>query len=162
MALHSAALRHNGKQEDARWTQQPIAKSTARLGFALRAGLLIEILEARVDRNAGLDQLLDCFKRAQPLAKKRNLIAHNPLMLDLFVNEDETQMFAEPWIKSARSGETMSFEDLQEFAGAVEDLSIERRWWLQNGDEIALAPDGASAAYYAAGEATPRYGYSCR
>lgn len=105
-----------------------IAESTARLGFAQRANLLIEILEARVDRTPDLDQLLACFKRAKPLATKRNLIAHNPLMLDIFVNEDETQMLAEHSITHARSGETMGLEDLKEFAAAVEDLSSEL--WL--------------------------------
>lgn len=105
-----------------------VAESTARLAFAQRAELLIEILEARVDRTRDLNQLLDCFKRAKPLAKKRNLIAHNPVMLDIFVNEDETQMLAEDSITHARSGETMGLEDLKEFAAAVEDLSSEL--WL--------------------------------
>lgn len=105
-----------------------IAESTARLGFAQRADLLIEILEARVDRTADLNQLLDCFKRAKPLVKQRNLIAHNPVMLDIFVTEDETQMLAEHSITHARSGQTMGLEDLKEFAAAVEDLSSEL--WL--------------------------------
>lgn len=105
-----------------------ISESTARLGFAQRAELLIEILEARIDRTPDLDQLLECLKRAKPLAKKRNLIAHNPVMLDIFVNEDETQMLAEHSITHARSDETMSLEDLKEFAAAVEDLSS--KLWL--------------------------------
>jgi hypothetical protein len=105
-----------------------IAESTARLGFSQRAELLIEILEARTDRTPDLNQLLECLKRAKPLANKRNLIAHNPVMLDIFVNEDETQMVAEHSISHARSGETMSLEDLKEFAATVEDLSSEL--WL--------------------------------
>lgn len=102
-----------------------IGESTARLGFAQRAELLIEILEARANRTPDLNQLLECFKRAKPLAKKRNLIAHNPVMLDIFVNEDETKMLAEHSITHARSGETMDLDDLKEFAAAVEDLSAE-------------------------------------
>ena len=64
------------------------------------------------------------MKRAKGLARKRNLLAHNPVMLNLYVSEDETQHIAEYSISSARSeGETMDLAELKEFAAEVDDLS---------------------------------------
>jgi hypothetical protein len=103
-----------------------IANSAGRLPFASRADLIIEMLEARSDRSADLERVLGCIRRAKTLAKRRNLIAHNPLMLSLYINEDETEHTAEYSISSARSGaETMDLASLKEFAAEVEDVSSE-------------------------------------
>jgi len=101
-----------------------IGDSAARMDFYRRAELLIEILEARPERDANLNAILLGIKRAKVLAKTRNLIAHNPVMMNLYVNDDETEAFAQHAISSARAGnQTLDLDDLKEFAAEVEDLS---------------------------------------
>jgi hypothetical protein len=101
-----------------------IGATTARMDFGRRVDLLIELLEAREGRDSHLDAILSGMKQAKGLARKRNLIAHNPVMLNLYVNEDETQHMAEYSISSARSeGQTMDLAELKEFAAEVDDLS---------------------------------------
>jgi hypothetical protein len=103
-----------------------IGVSASRLGFSQRTDLLIEILESRPQRSAHLETLLVGFKRAKKLSEKRNLIAHNPVMLSLYVNEDETESFAQNSITSARSGaQTLDLAELKGFAAEVESLSSE-------------------------------------
>jgi hypothetical protein len=100
--------------------------SAGRLNFLPRINLLIEILEGRPERDANLEAILIGFRQARDLAKIRNLIAHNPLLLDIYVNEDESGSIADWSIKSARSeSQSLDLEALKEFAAAVEDLSSE-------------------------------------
>src|SRR5690242_10626716 len=68
-----------------------IGATAARLDFGRRVELIVELLEARDGRTSNLDAILHGMKRAKSLARKRNLIAHNPVMLNLYVNEDETE-----------------------------------------------------------------------
>jgi hypothetical protein len=52
-----------------------IGDSAARLDFSRRADLLIELLEARMDRDASVNEVLSGMKRARRLSNLRNLIA---------------------------------------------------------------------------------------
>jgi hypothetical protein len=65
---------------------ETIGNSAARLEFSRRVDLLIEMLEGRSELNESMRGLLDGFRRAKGLARTRNLIAHNPVMLDIYVN----------------------------------------------------------------------------
>lgn len=104
-------------------------KSTAGLEFGRRASLIVEILEGRDDLCEHQITICVGMKKAKVLAKTRNLIAHNPVMLDLFVNEDETEAVAQHSIKSVRSEQqTLDLEGLEEFAAEVEMLSA--KLWL--------------------------------
>ena len=106
-----------------------ISDTTARLNFSSRADLIIELLEARTDRGDHLNALLEGFRQAKELAKIRNLIAHNPVILNWYVNEDETESSAEHLITTARSGnKPLSLEGLNEFAGEVDDLAA--KLWI--------------------------------
>jgi hypothetical protein len=101
-----------------------IGAAAAKLGFGSRVDILLELLAARETRDSRLEAIMIGMKRAKELAKKRNLIAHNPVMLNLYVNKDETEHLAEYSISSARSeGQTMDLDELREFAAEVEDLS---------------------------------------
>jgi hypothetical protein len=108
----------------ARIPTDKIAASAARLEFSRRADILIEILEGRPALTESLTALLAGSKRAKVLAKTRNLIAHNPVMLDIYVNPHTDDIYTEHTIASARSGgQALNFEQLREFAAEVEDLS---------------------------------------
>jgi hypothetical protein len=101
-----------------------IAESAARLEFSRRVDILIEIMEGRPALTPTFAALLNGFKRAKVLAKTRNLIAHNPVMLDIYVNPLTDDIYTEHTIASARStGQTLNLEQLKEFAAEVEDLS---------------------------------------
>ena len=104
--------------------QDKIGDSAARLEFSRRADLLIELLEGRRTLNANLKGLVDGLKRAKVLAKTRNLIAHNPVMLDIYLNPANKNVATEHTIRSARAGaQTLTFEGLKEFADEVDELS---------------------------------------
>ena len=101
-----------------------IGKSAVRLEFGRRVDLLLEILEGRESPSAALQGLIDGFKSAKGLAKTRNQIAHNPVMLDLYVNETMDDHYVERSIRSARGGaEPFRLEDLKEFSAYVENLA---------------------------------------
>lgn len=106
--------------------QDKIADAAARLEFSRRASLLIELLEARPRLSDPLKGLLDGFKRARELVAKRNLIAHNPVLLDIYVQLGTRDVLTERTIRSARSKTTtLTLEQLQEFADDVANLSSE-------------------------------------
>lgn len=101
-----------------------IGAAAAKLNFGSRVDLLLELLEAREARDAHLETIMIGMKRAKELARKRNLIAHNPVLLNLYVNDDETEQLVQYSISSARSeGQTIDLDELREFADEVSDLS---------------------------------------
>jgi hypothetical protein len=101
-----------------------IAASASRIDFSRRTDLLIEILDGKKELTGPLSRLRDAFKRAKVLAKTRNLIAHNPLMLNLYVNHETQESMAMYRIDSARSAEhSITLDELKEYAAEVEDLA---------------------------------------
>lgn len=103
-----------------------IAESATKLEFGRRAELLIEILESRSVRSQWESEILSGMKQAKALAKTRNLIAHNPVMLDLYVNDEDTESYAAHAITSARSeNHSIDLTELQEFTAKVEELASE-------------------------------------
>ncbi len=100
-----------------------ISESASELQFARRASLLIEILEAREIRDQHTESLLDGFKRAKALSTMRNLIAHNPMVLDLYFNEDKTGHKVEHKIAASRGKRReVDLAGLREFAAKVEEV----------------------------------------
>lgn len=101
-----------------------ISDAASQLSFARRASLLIEILEARDNRDRHTEGLLDGLRRAKALTKTRNLIAHNPMVLNLYFNEDRTAHDVEHTIASRRGkGRKIDLAELKEFAADVENVS---------------------------------------
>ena len=106
-----------------------MGKTAARLEFGRRSDLLIEILTGKEDRGEHLEQIMVLVKRAKRLADTRNLIAHNPVMLDMYVrseNEQEVDVDSEWTIRSARNDDhVITIEELREFVAEVEDVAAE-------------------------------------
>lgn len=110
-----------------------IASSTASLDFSRRVEVLLEILNSRKELTESLSKLRDGFKRAKELAKTRNLIAHNPLMLNLYVNHETQESVPVYRIDSARSAKhSITLDELKEFAAEVDDLAA--TIWLEFGN----------------------------
>lgn len=101
-------------------------KAISRLTFSERASELIELLDSQDQLSASDSALLGGYIRAKELARTRNLIAHNPMMLDIYVNKTETEMYTEHSIRSVRSeGKSLDLPALKEFAEEVENLSAD-------------------------------------
>ncbi|MBA4741792.1 MAG: hypothetical protein H2060_03655 [Azoarcus sp.] len=76
---------------------------------------------------------MDGFKRAKELARTRNLVAHNPLMLNLYVNHETQESAATYRIDSNRSVKnSITLEELKEFSAEVDDLAA--TIWLEFGN----------------------------
>ena len=106
--------------------QDKIANSASKLPFSRRADLLVEMLEARSPLSAHLAALIKGFKRARTLAETRNLIAHNPLLLTLYFDEDMEKVASmEHVIASRNPGGGINLEELKEFAAEVDSLASE-------------------------------------
>ena len=70
--------------------------------------------------------LIAKLKRAKALSEYRNVIAHNPLLLDLYINQATGDMKAERAITAARSdGKSIDLPGLTELAAEAESLASE-------------------------------------
>lgn len=97
-----------------------IARSTAKPGLKHRIELITEILsgyqgEMFVDLAAKL-------KEAGSMAETRNLIAHNPLVLDFYQRADGA-IFHREVIRALHKEKTITLEELQDFAQRAETLA---------------------------------------
>jgi hypothetical protein len=99
--------------------QDPIQGTTASLRLAQKVDILIAILLSRSgDLNSRIAEQLKIAKR---LSEGRNLIAHNPLSLDLYVRGDE-HMLVET-IRHLRADKSLSFEDVTKLRAESETLA---------------------------------------
>jgi hypothetical protein len=117
-----------------------ISESSSRLGFAQRVDLIVEILEGRAPLPEFIAQFVNMLKRAKVLAKTRNDIAHNPVMLNVFVNEVSGDVALEHSIATARGGRVIDLAAAKEFADEVEGLAA--KMWLQIGKVAEQSPAG--------------------
>lgn len=108
-----------------------IAKTATRLGFAQRVDLITEILEGRSPVSDEVLVFVGMLKKAKTLAQVRNVIAHNPVMLNVFVRETSGDVLLEQSIATVRGNRFIDLVDAKEFADEVEDLAS--TMWLQIG-----------------------------
>ena len=101
-----------------------ISDTASNLRFSDRASILIEILESREDRDLHTASLLDGFKRAKALSTTRNLIAHNPMVMDIYLDENNNTHKVEHKIAKTRGKErSIDLAELRMFAAEVEKVS---------------------------------------
>jgi len=62
---------------------ETILETASNLQFKARTELLIEILSGRRKKGEAIARLIRLLKRALDLAKTRNIIAHNPLLIEV-------------------------------------------------------------------------------
>jgi hypothetical protein len=105
-----------------------ISRAAGRLPFVRRVELILEILEARTLDETG-KQFVESLKRAKKLAETRNDVAHNPVMLDIFLNEATGDVLLEQSISRIRGDRRIDLLEMKEFAAAVQDLAA--AMWLQ-------------------------------
>jgi hypothetical protein len=108
-----------------------ISGTSSRLGFVRRVDLIVEILEGRSPLAPSTVAFVKMLKRAKELASVRNDIAHNPVMLNVFIHEASGDVAFEHCIATARGGRFIDLASAKEFADEVENLAAEM--WLQIG-----------------------------
>jgi hypothetical protein len=79
------------------------------------------------------------LKRAKELANTRNDIAHNPVMLNVFLDEISGDMALEHSIETVRGGRSIDLASAKDFADEVGNLASEM--WHQMG-KIREWPEG--------------------
>lgn len=79
----------------------------------------------------GVSDFVALLKRSKELAKTRNDIAHNPVMMNVFVNKTSGDVLLERSIEVARGGRFIDISAAKEFAAEVEDLAASM--WLKIG-----------------------------
>ena len=97
-----------------------LLKSTKSFRLAQRIDLLLELLE--VYPTEPYRQLASLLARARVLAETRNLIAHNPLVLDIYERPDGT-IFHEQVIAAMHKDRKVTLAELREFAEESEALA---------------------------------------
>jgi len=115
-----------------------IFESSSRLQFARRVDLIVEILEGRSPLPVVVSEFVALLKRAKELAKTRNDIAHNPVMMNVFVDKTTGDVLLERSIETARSGRFIDISAAKEFAAEVEDIAASM--WLKIG-KVAESAD---------------------
>jgi len=108
-----------------------ISDTSSRLGFSRRVDLIVEILEGRSPLPQPVSNFVSMLKRAKELAGTRNDIAHNPVMLNMFVLKTSGDTMLEHSITTARGGRFIDLASAKEFADEVESLAASM--WLQIG-----------------------------
>lgn len=102
-------------------TKYSDAKPLAELSFVSKVKILLKDLRSRpgVAFSALIEQLQD----ARELAKKRNLIVHNPLVLQVY--EKEGGYACQEVISALHKSEVVTLEDLGELVDKMEKLAAD-------------------------------------
>jgi len=101
--------------------KDPILSATATLGLDKKIDFANAILGQYTDSR--YVELRDGLARAKSLATTRNLIAHNPLVFDIYEDHDGSY-FVEQRIKSLRNSERhVTLSEIKSFADEVEALA---------------------------------------
>ncbi|MFZ2168978.1 MAG: hypothetical protein WAW61_04995, partial [Methylococcaceae bacterium] len=98
-----------------------IQRSTQCFSLSQRIDLIVELLETESDTQ--FSNLSVLLLRAKELAKTRNLIAHNPLVLEVYEHTNGGFMFKETIASLLKKRQRISFHELETFANESERLA---------------------------------------
>lgn len=121
-----------------------ISKTASKLPFGRRSDLIIEILEGQSPTSAPAVTLIGLLKRAKKLAETRNDIAHNPVMMNVFVHRASGDVLLEQSIARVNGNRIIDLPEMKEFADELSDLAASM--WMQamkltGGKVSAATPD---------------------
>jgi len=69
--------------------KDPITNHTSKLGFKQRLDLLLDLLNSHSKDNKVIEDLITDLKKIEEISKIRNMVAHNPLVLEVSQAQDE-------------------------------------------------------------------------
>ncbi|THK41832.1 hypothetical protein E8Q33_05940 [Methylophaga sp. SB9B] len=103
-----------------KWLEEQVYPHVKHMKLSQRIDLLIDVVKKQNFEQENIDSFVADLTKAKTLAKKRNLIAHNPLMLCLFQEETD---FIEAIVSNLRDDVTMEFHELEALAISSEELA---------------------------------------
>lgn len=101
------------------WLKSPLYQHVMNMRFAQRIDLVIDLSREQDSPNDKIEVFVKNLKAAKELAKKRNAVAHNPLMLCLFEGQED---FVEAISSEKKQGEGIEFEELERLVLRAETL----------------------------------------
>ena len=101
--------------------RESLQRAVIRMPFASRIELLVEIIESRPE--APYFVLATILKKAKEKAKIRNILAHNPLVLEVYETGEGNYLTAEVIAAMHNKKHRMSFTELNEFVREAEELA---------------------------------------
>lgn len=103
-----------------KWLEDPVYPHIKHMKLSQRIDLLIDVVKKQNFEQENIDSFVADLTEAKSFAKRRNLIAHNPLMLFLFQEEPN---FIEAIVSNIKDDVTMEFHELEELAISSEELA---------------------------------------
>ncbi len=71
------------------WLKDPIYPHIKNMNLGRRIDLVIDLAKAQEYTKENIEQFISHLKQAKTLSEKRNIVAHNPLMLTLFQGDPD-------------------------------------------------------------------------
>lgn len=99
-----------------------VRESAARLQLNQRIELLLELCERSSEDTSSLEHLL---KRVKSLQSTRNLVAHNPLVVEISVHPDNRFIAHEAIRSRLNANKSLTLAQLQQAAKQAEELESE-------------------------------------
>lgn len=101
--------------------RENIQRAAAKMTLTNRIELLIEIIQSRPE--APYLVFATALKKAASLARLRNILAHNPLVMEIYETSDGDFLTKEVIAAIHNEKHRMSFDDLNEFVREAEGLA---------------------------------------
>lgn len=102
---------------------EDIYNSTSKLNFKPRVNLIIEIVNSMGISEKLKNEMTDLLNQAFSMSDKRNLIAHNPLALEVYEDSEGNYEFAEIIASLRNEKNTISFDGIKQLAVESSELS---------------------------------------
>ncbi|MBI2472522.1 MAG: hypothetical protein HYV59_14985 [Planctomycetes bacterium] len=102
-----------------------IYESVSTLPFGRRVDLIIEILQGWANTHNAVTTLMEKLKRAKALSEYRNVLAHNPLVADIYIHQITDDVIVEHSISARKKEKSIDITSLKKLAGEVEGLALE-------------------------------------
>lgn len=98
-----------------------IQRSTRGFKLTQRIDLILELVEGRSE--APFWKLSELLLKAKDLARTRNLIAHNPLVLDIYEHPDGDIQIKQNIVSLHKEDHSISLPELEDFAAESQRLA---------------------------------------
>ncbi|BFN13947.1 hypothetical protein [Marinobacter sp. RI1] len=101
------------------WLKPSVYCHVMNMRFAQRVDLVVDLAREQDAPAEQIEAFITNLKKARKLAEKRNAVAHNPLVLCLFSEEDN---FIEAIASEKKEDEVIEFSELERLVDQAESL----------------------------------------
>ena len=105
------------------FSTDPIYKHLIKMRLSSRIDVVVDLVSNKKLSEPNKREFIDNLKKVKKLAEKRNLIAHNPLVLQLFDNETGQDVFREIILSVKNERMHIEFDELMVVSQEAEKLS---------------------------------------